>query len=803
MRSTPREPGKESGTVPTNRHTPQRFRWKRNIALLLLLLIAVFLGGLIWTVSADHTHLKDNAENLLGELLQREVSIDGALHVRLGRNINLDATRIRIASTDWTREPELLSVDRLSTSISLFSLLSNEVTVDVLTISGLKLFLERNADDEDNWSIPALDSASTDTEKPAARAHIPVRVRQLLLSDSRVEYRSPKRDKALTVSINTLTEAIAPDQHIALILNGRVNDTPVALNTTVNSIENFNALRDVRIEFSGNLGKVDFGGQLQFDDLLKPARPVANVKLHGPDFDYLAHVLGLTPVSPGPLTFELQIEPEDAQMRVKLAGQFGEFEIGASGTFDNLQSLHAGQLSVNADGPNANAVATAFGLEGLPDAAFTVQGEFKKTGATVEFRDTRVVLGDTTLTGDATFANFPHTSGASAAVVLKGQHLEKFASLTRLDDKLAGPFDATLTLQGHDNRAAEFKLLGTLPAGTLSLTGQIVDAAGLAGLPTARLQYSISGPDLDHLLPPQYRRESGPAQPFRLSGDASVDETTVVSSATEFVLGKTTATGTLTSRRAAPLDGVDAKIHLQSSDLFAFVSTFTEIDGPDDIPLTLQLDATLNDKFLRIIELEAQSQGISLTTSGNIKRSPGFIGSALTFKLTASNAKTLGALAGLTLPQEYLSASFQMDSIENELQIDDLLIRLGKNEFQGTLAARGGEKPDVRLKLHSPVLDVSAYFDNGPAKKATKQAKKGERLIPETRVPMELLQGANGRFSITIDKWLNHHRELSDILVHGAVQNGELLVDDFHLTGEFGGTWPEVSVCGPRAKVPD
>ena len=50
-------------------------------------------------------------------------------------------------------------------------------------------------------------------------------------------------------------------------------------------------------------------GRRLIDDLTEPRRPTLEWKLDGPAAEYLTDILGLDPVTTGPMHFEIRVEP--------------------------------------------------------------------------------------------------------------------------------------------------------------------------------------------------------------------------------------------------------------------------------------------------------------------------------------------------------------------------------------------------------------------------------------------------------------------------------------------------------------
>jgi hypothetical protein len=293
-------------------------RGRPKLVFALLALLLVIVSGMAWLFGADHTYLRDDVERWLSNSLGREVRINGPMHLTLGSAIHLSVNGLVVASEDWTKEPDLLQIDELTASLSLTSLFSPETLIESLSLSGLKIYLEVDADHGNNWTLGRAEDAASAPQDRTRRTRIPFRIEHFELAKSKLEYRSPGLTEVLQFSITRLTESILASRQVEIELHGDVNGTPVALAVRINDIERLSALQDVRFSTEGSLGEIKLSGKLEFEDLLQPSRPLADISLDGPDIAYLADILRIESVTSGPLAMKFKIEPADDNMSVDL-----------------------------------------------------------------------------------------------------------------------------------------------------------------------------------------------------------------------------------------------------------------------------------------------------------------------------------------------------------------------------------------------------------------------------------------------------------------------------------------------------
>jgi len=442
-----------------------------------LIIGCLLAAGIVAITRIEHSYLNDFAADYLTEKLQREVTINGSLNVRVGSALELSVRELSIASLDWTAADTLLTVASADAVINLMSLLSDEIIIDSLVIDGLRIDLEENSAGLNNWSLGNAEDDSVSDEPP----RIPVRFSSLSLTQTLLEYRAPGLQDELLIKLDGITQNILADKSAELRLGGNVDGTSVTFAAFIADIDNFNRLQKVDLTFNGDLGEISLDGDAFFEDLLNPSRPTATVKLAGPNVQYLADVVGLKDVQPGPLAVDINIAPQNDTMAFTGLGTIGALQVSTNGSFDDLRVLDDAQATFNIAGANLAGVAAIFGVDGLPAQAFSLSGDVRKRSKAIDISDARLTLGDTNAGIDAHFDEFPSPNGAKATLTMAGPRIQDFGALTGFDDEVQGPFSAKLLVSAKEDGSADISLSANAVAATLEATGNVQDKPGLAG----------------------------------------------------------------------------------------------------------------------------------------------------------------------------------------------------------------------------------------------------------------------------------------------------------------------------------
>jgi uncharacterized protein involved in outer membrane biogenesis len=467
---------------------------KVRIALYALIsLVAILATALTVALTMDFGRFKDDAEVFVSELLQREFRIAGPLHLTLGRTIEFSAEDVQLASTAWSSVPTLVSVRRIEGSVDAMSLLNGPILIESFTVDGLRANLEKNELDENNWAFGDTTEVDQEAEEEMDRPSLPVLPDNVVIADAVVVYSNPGMVRPLRIVVDNLSESVLDSQDIQLTLDGNINETVIDLDVTAGKVAGLLDFSAMEFSATGHVGEIRFDSSVAVADLLEPSRPTANVKLTGPSIEYLTDVLGFERITTGPLELDMSVAPHIDMMQLNLAGTFGEFVVLANGNFANLRELAEVDLRLSASGPDTSRVADLVGIDGVPNDPFNVIGTLSRSGPVLSVEDITVTIGDTQISVNGQFANFPNPDRATVSLRIEDPDIGRFNRLMGLRGRLDGPFKLDADLAPLAAGGASISVTAHASDMTLAVDGNFTDAADLAGS-SARIQYQV--PDI-------------------------------------------------------------------------------------------------------------------------------------------------------------------------------------------------------------------------------------------------------------------------------------------------------------------
>lgn len=242
------------------------------VALALILIVALGLllfqwNWLRWPLAA-----------YVGNKLDRNVAINGDLHVELSPQLLVQADDIVVANADWGSPEPMARVERLALRVDLRELLSRRVVLPEVSLVRPRVLLERDFRGAGNWEFPL----------PPKGSGPPAVVGALNLVDAGIRYRDTSAETDLALTLNTVEgqtirfagqgslrkEAFTLDGHGAPLLMLRDTTKPYRLVVQAN-------VGDTRARFDGSfvpleLQDIDGRLELQGKDLSKlfPTIPV-------------------------------------------------------------------------------------------------------------------------------------------------------------------------------------------------------------------------------------------------------------------------------------------------------------------------------------------------------------------------------------------------------------------------------------------------------------------------------------------------------------------------------------------------
>ena len=208
----------------------------------------------------------------------RDVAIDGAVSLRMGRIVRLTARDVRLANSPWGSRPDMASAARLTVEVDAWSLLRRPVIVTRIEVDGLDVLLERRADGSSNWEL----RPDASPERFTWPESFPVVVDRVSLPGARLRFSGPRLARPLDLRFDSLVQRRTGNGMLELAGQGFANDEVLRLDLKAGPFARLVAGRDFGGTLAAQVGALLVDAKLHVDDLGRPVDTELDFRLRGP-----------------------------------------------------------------------------------------------------------------------------------------------------------------------------------------------------------------------------------------------------------------------------------------------------------------------------------------------------------------------------------------------------------------------------------------------------------------------------------------------------------------------------------------
>ncbi|MBI4182538.1 MAG: AsmA family protein [Proteobacteria bacterium] len=183
-------------------------RIAKALKIVAVALVAVVVAAIAILYSLDVSEYKRFVEERVADATGRRLEIAGEVRLRLGLAPALAVEGVTLANAPWGSEPAMLRLDRLEGEVSLLSLLTGEVRIARLVLSGADVLLETDAGGRGNWELGRPPAPAAGAAKADARAPFVPGFGEVLIEDVRLRFRDGATGRTQTFGLERLTARV-------------------------------------------------------------------------------------------------------------------------------------------------------------------------------------------------------------------------------------------------------------------------------------------------------------------------------------------------------------------------------------------------------------------------------------------------------------------------------------------------------------------------------------------------------------------------------------------------------------------
>ncbi len=343
----------------------RRLKWV--LTGIVVLVVAVVVAGVAILKSLDLNQYRDRIAQEIEGATGRKVVIGGPIELEVSFSPALALSDVSLANAPWSSEPRMLAVKRFEVRVALLPLLSKQVRVERIVLSGADIRLETDANGSGNWIFqpageepPAEPTTAPAAEEGEGEAVLPA-FDDVTVEDSTLTFRDGRTGQVTTAVVETLRASAPSDRApVTIDFSGRYNDNPIEAKGTLGAMASLMAGEPVRIDFEARAG----GATLRvLGDLGKPGAEKGTdvvASAEGSQIGELANLAGAPIPALGPYKVSLRLQETkgvfSANAIQMVVGSEELVLASATGSIANLAAADGINLQVELKGPSLAAL---------------------------------------------------------------------------------------------------------------------------------------------------------------------------------------------------------------------------------------------------------------------------------------------------------------------------------------------------------------------------------------------------------------------------------------------------------------
>jgi uncharacterized protein involved in outer membrane biogenesis len=312
-------------------------RIKHILTGLVILVVGIVAALFAIIKSTDFNAYKDVIAGQVKAATGRELVLAGNVEASISLTPRLTVHQVSFRNADSGSEPQMLTFDAIEAEIELIPLLSNEIRIKSIKLSGADILLETDKDGKGNWVMGAGGGGNSSVSLPI--------IQEVVIDQARLRYRDGQTGKLSAVTIGHLTAtAPGPADPISLDLTGKINQAPVALKGSIGNLKLF-AQGPLPVDLSGEIANTSVSVHGQITSPATASGLALDVTVAGKTMDDLSPLFEVNMPKFGPYQATGHVTDPDGKYRIEnLAGKIGSTDLTGTVEVDPV----ADPTSINA-----------------------------------------------------------------------------------------------------------------------------------------------------------------------------------------------------------------------------------------------------------------------------------------------------------------------------------------------------------------------------------------------------------------------------------------------------------------------
>jgi hypothetical protein len=517
-----------------------------------------------------------------------------------------------------------------------------------------------------------------------------------------------------------------------------------------------------------------------------PAFHSSNISLdvEGPDLERFRELTGLPGRAAGKFTVRANIDtsPDGGnEVQVDLATSLGVLE--AQGILTNAAGHIGSQLDLKVSGNDLALLGSAYGLSNLPDKPFEISGSVAlEQGGLRTTQPVVARVNDIALRLDGRAALNPGLQGSDFDFNLAGPDLAVLLGAFGPDEYVPNePYDVTGKLQVRENGLGIHGLTATVGTSNIRIEGLLVPSSGLYG---STIAIDASGPAFEEIVDQVGQLEIAAGR-YVLSGKIDLLEDVYRFDDVRFERDRGELLLDLEIGQPASRNWIKFDLRAQGTDIRTLFDGSGRIKL-NETPYSIVARGERDGELWSIDNMTLDAGDVNLRAAGELALGADKASSLFRFRGSIPDLSNVGTIDGRLMRQQSMSWDAMISSSDGELRMNDVALRIGDSEINGSLLYKPGIVPEFDIELLSDSFELAAFLEEPVSVPDSEQPQSNGRLIPDIAVPFEAMKKLNATLRVRIGELRRGDLTLFDAYLNANLRGGRLDVHDAGFRGRSG-----------------
>lgn len=517
-----------------------------------------------------------------------------------------------------------------------------------------------------------------------------------------------------------------------------------------------------------------------------PAFHSSNISLdvEGPDLERFRELTGLPGRAAGKFTVRANVDtsPDGGnEVQVDLATSLGVLE--AQGILTNAAGHIGSQLDLKVSGNDLALLGSAYGLSNLPDKPFEISGSVAlEQGGLRTTQPVVARVNDIALRLDGRAALNPGLQGSDFDFNLAGPDLAVLLGAFGPDEYVPNePYDVTGKLQVRENGLGIHGLTATVGTSNIRIEGLLVPSSGLYG---STIAIDASGPAFEEIVDQVGQLEIAAGR-YVLSGKIDLLEDVYRFDDVRFERDRGELLLDLEIGQPASRNWIKFDLRAQGTDIRTLFDGSGRIKL-NETPYSIVARGERDGELWSIDNMTLDAGDVNLRAAGELALGADKASSLFRFRGSIPDLSNVGTIDGRLMRQQSMSWDAMISSSDGELRMNDVALRIGDSEINGSLLYKPGIVPEFDIELLSDSFELAAFLEEPVSVPDSEQPQSNGRLIPDIAVPFEAMKKLNATLRVRIGELRRGDLTLFDAYLNANLRGGRLDVHDAGFRGRSG-----------------